>query len=356
MLNRKENPICKKECNSRLSQSCKALIPKENFQSTLDRIHETTSSGYFPDNFIVWHLKITNLCNFRCVYCKPSSTNRWNEYSEPYFGIRQKDSGILKSFQSIEDFKSKIDVHLDNVQDIYFSGGEPVLQEHYFWIMKELIRRKKTEDVSLSMATNLQLLGRSKTDFYDLFNQFKNKKVFASLDCNGKRGEFIRQGTAWDQIERNRETLLLKFSDIKIYTSSVISKLNVLAFPDFHKDWFNKGFLNADNVRYFFLSGPKAFNIRYFDQYTKSLIKDKYSEYYKWIESNLTENTDIYPNGYESPLEKINKLYEFLDAKNNLDTEHKSQQEFKEKVKFLENISNISFKEAFPELSHLSMS
>jgi len=51
----------------------------------------------------------------------------------------------------------------------------------------------------------------------------------------------------WKDIEVNRQKLF-EYPNIKFVAQSVISNLNLWSLPDFHYDWFSKGFLGKHNV------------------------------------------------------------------------------------------------------------
>jgi predicted transcriptional regulator len=50
-------------------------------------------------------------------------------------------------------------------------------------------------------------------------------------------------------------------------------------------DWYNKGYLNKDNLRYLILTSPKQFHVSVMPEKLKSVIKEKYEIYTEFLET-----------------------------------------------------------------------
>ena len=81
-----------------------------------------------------------------------------------------------------------------------------LMDEHYK--MLELLIEKNLTHVRLIYNTNFSELTYKKRDVLTMWKQFDSVSVGASLDGMGARGEYMRKGTVWNDIEDNRKRLL----------------------------------------------------------------------------------------------------------------------------------------------------
>jgi hypothetical protein len=119
----------------------------------------------------------------------------------------------------------------------------------------------------------------------------------------GPRAEYIRKGTKWDQIERNRERMLEKCPNTDFYVSSTISLYNVHHITDFHRDWVDRGLLKPQDWNINILQGPDRDRIDVLPKYYKDQIIDKINQHLKWLE--LLDPLGRATNGYKGILNFI---------------------------------------------------
>ena len=84
------------------------------------------------------------------------------------------------------------------------------MEEHYR-ILKKLDERKMYH-VRLKYNTNFSQMVFKKLDVMEIWNRFESVKIGASLDGMGKRGEYLRKGQSWEQVEENRKRIDAKNS------------------------------------------------------------------------------------------------------------------------------------------------
>jgi len=107
--------------------------------------------------------------------------------------------------------------------------------------------------------------------------------VGASLDAMGPRAEYIRKGTDWDQIERNREKMLEICPDVDFYISPTLSIMNALHLPDFHRDWVDRGFIRAQDLNVNILQDGVQYRIDIAPAEYKEILKEKYLAHLEWL-------------------------------------------------------------------------
>ena len=212
------------------------------------------------------------------------------------------------------------------------------MEEHYR-LLHELIKRGRT-DVRLIYNTNFSQLTYKKTNVLELWREFDSVSVGASLDGSGVRGEYIRKGTNWAQVERNREEMLRVCPRVDFYISPTLSIMNALHIPDFHKDWVNKGFIKPQDLMLNLLQDPIYYRIDVLPFQYKVNVQEKFIEHIAWLkpQDRLTRATV----GFESAVK-----FMMADDKINL------LLNFKNQTAHLDRIRNENILNAIPELGSL---
>ena len=296
---------------------------------------------------VYWDIRFSNLCNLKCRSCGHIFSSNWYDDQVKILEIEQgsaenwkiKNSRINFAGRTENDIWEQLEPQIDNLEQVYFAGGEPLIMEEHYHLLHELIKRGRT-DVRLIYNTNFSQLTYKKTNVLELWKEFKSVSVGASLDAMGARGEYIRKGTKWDQVERNREEMLHVCPKVDFYISPTLSIMNALHLPDFHRDWVNKGFLNPHDLNVNILQDPEYFRIDLLPHQYKVNVQEKYLEHIKWLKplDKLTRATI----GFESAIK-----FMMADDKTHL------LPQFFDRTKKLDTIRNENILDAIPELGYL---
>jgi hypothetical protein len=172
--------------------------------------------------------------------------------------------------------------HLDYVEQIYFAGGEPLMMEEHYRILDELERRGRF-DVRLIYNTNFTQTRLKDREVFDYWRKFTSVAVGASLDAMGPRAEYIRRGTRWDQVERNRRTMQEVCPGVDFYISPTLSILNAVHLPDFHRDWTEKGLIRAQDLNVNILQDPAYLRIDIATPEYKEQVCQLYRAHLDWL-------------------------------------------------------------------------
>jgi sulfatase maturation enzyme AslB (radical SAM superfamily) len=186
---------------------------------------------------------------------------------------------------------------------VYFAGGEPMMMEEHYRILKELVKREMF-DVKLIYNTNFSRLTLKDDNVLDLWRLFNNVSVGASLDGMSAHGEYIRKGTKWDQIVRNREEMIKRCPNTDFYVSSTVSLYNAMHVADFHRSWTEQGLVKAQDWNINILQGPDRDRIDVLPQIYKDQVTIKVKEHIEWLrpQDHLQRAT----SGYEGMLNFMN--------------------------------------------------
>ena len=172
--------------------------------------------------------------------------------------------------------------HIDYVEQIYFAGGEPLLMEEHYRILEELERRERF-DVRLIYNTNFTEVTLKDRSVFDYWRKFRSVAVGASLDAMGPRAEYIRKGTRWDQVVRNREQMLEICPEVDFYISPTLSIMNAWHLPEFHQDWVNRGLIRAQDLNVNILQDPAHYRIDIAPMKYKQRLRIKFEEHIEWL-------------------------------------------------------------------------
>jgi hypothetical protein len=154
--------------------------------------------------------------------------------------------------------------------------------------------------VRLVYNTNFSRLNLKDENVLDYWKLFNNVSIGASLDAMGPRAEYIRKGTKWDQIVRNREQMIEICPRVDFYVSSTVSIYNVLHVMDFHRDWVERGLIKAQDWNINILQGPDRYRIDVLPMEYKLLVKEKIEAHIEWLKPQDKLRRAIV--GYESIL------------------------------------------------------
>jgi MoaA/NifB/PqqE/SkfB family radical SAM enzyme len=282
--------------------------------------------------------RFNNLCNLSCRSCSHEASSSWHAPSVAMGLINKSTPVFLKAGRSNTDLYDQIFQQLDNLDRIYFAGGEPLIINDNYKILDELSNRGRY-DIELIYNTNMtqaHLKGRS---IFDAWKNFKNISIGASLDAEGPRGNYLRTGTVWkDVVEFRREMIRLR-PDIDFYVSCTTSLINVLHVPDFHRSWVEQGLIQPEQFNVSTLTYPNWLCINTAPEYLQKQIVEKYQLHLEWLKP--LDRTGRATFGFEGILEQLNNPVEF------------DPQLFWNNILPLDKYYNANLLDSFPELVDL---
>jgi len=308
----------------------------------ISRVHKTKEDGTYEDfHMTYWDIRFSNLCNLSCRSCGHIFSSSWYQDQTKLAGPDwAKQNTVLNiAGRNKDDMWQQLMPHLDYVEQIYFAGGEPLMMEEHYNILDELERRGRF-DVRLIYNTNFTHTKLKDREVFDYWRKFKSVAVGASLDAQGPRAEYIRKGTKWDQVERNRRTMIEQCPDVDFYISPTLSVLNAWHLPDFHRDWVEKGLIRAQDLNINILQDPAYLRIDMVTAEYKDQINAKYQDHLVWLRP--LDHLNRATVGFESAIN-------FMRATNNTHLLPK----FWNKMAELDNLRNESLLNTIPELTIL---
>lgn len=251
----------------------------------ITKVSETQPDGTL-DRFQMtyWDIRFSNLCNLRCRSCGHIFSSQWYQDQAKLAGGDWKSRNQVLNYagRTETDIWEQLLPHIDYVEQIYFAGGEPLLMEEHYNILEELERRERF-DVRLIYNTNFTEVKLKNRWVFDYWKKFDSVAVGASLDASGARGEYIRKGTDWDQVVRNREKMIETCPNVDFYISPTLSVMNALHLPDFHREWVERGLIKAQDLNVNILQDPAHYRIDIAPMEYKNQIKEKFETHLEWL-------------------------------------------------------------------------
>lgn len=237
-----------------------------------------------PFELTYWDIRFSNLCNLRCRSCGHIFSSQWYQDQAKLAGGDWKERNTVLNYagRTETDMWEQLEPHLDYVEQIYFAGGEPLLMEEHYRILDELERRGRF-DVRLIYNTNFTHTDLKGKSVFDYWKKFHSVAVGASLDGQGLRGEYIRKGTVWADVERNREQMLEICPKVDFYISPTLSILNADHLPDFHRNWVERGLIRAQDLNVNILQDPAHYRIDIARPEYKQRLLAKYQAHIEWL-------------------------------------------------------------------------
>ena len=257
----------------------------KHFGHYISRVQETQLDGHL-DRFEMtyWDIRFSNLCNLSCRSCGHIFSSSWYQDQAKLAGgdWAQKNRVLNYAGRTEIDMWEQLIPHLDYVEQIYFAGGEPLMMDEHYRILDELERRGRF-DVRLIYNTNFTHVKLKDRYVFDYWKKFKSVSVGASLDAMGVRGEYIRKGTNWDTVERNRRRMLDTCPEVDFYISPTLSIMNALHITDFHRTWTEQGLIRAQDLNVNILQDPAYYRIDIATLEYKEQIHEKFLDHLAWL-------------------------------------------------------------------------
>jgi radical SAM protein with 4Fe4S-binding SPASM domain len=204
----------------------------------IDKAVETTDNDGTNHDFKLnyWDFRFSNVCNLRCRMCGPELSSSWYEEQIKYYGGSSTPKALINmNDASKEDVMIYVDRFINDVEEIYFAGGEPFIMEEHYIILEKLIAAGNTK-CRIRYNTNFTSLKFKNWDLIELWKPFvkdniDNVRVFASLDAIEEVAEYARKGTKWPAVESNIKRL--HDNGMNVWTSTTVSIFNVFELPRF---------------------------------------------------------------------------------------------------------------------------
>ena len=233
------NGVRSKECDRCYRQEDAGLRSariEQNKKWAHIKIDNLNTAGTI-DNFepVYLDIRLNNICNLKCRMCSGYYSSSIAQEESELFGNTNSVNSSLR-LQQRKSALAEILGYLPFAEKIYFAGGEPLLTAEHYEILKILIECGNT-DLEIFYNTNFTTLQYRDISVIDLWKNFSNIEIGASLDATGQVAEYVRHGTKWKTIELNLELVKTHCPNVNFTVTSTVGLLNVASLIDLQKSW-----------------------------------------------------------------------------------------------------------------------
>jgi sulfatase maturation enzyme AslB (radical SAM superfamily) len=245
-----------------------------------DQVIINKNFGLWPSR---WNLKFGNICNLACWTCGESSSSVIAQHKRLIGILPVSFTDPNKEFnKNWPDLKKNIlksyDYH--DIVTLTLIGGEPIYNPSVLDFLSMLVKLNLSKRTRIEFHTNGTKINST------LFekNIWNYVCVFISLDAVGRKSEWLRYGSVWNDIDRN-----IKFYKSTVDYLQVHCTLSVLNINDLHKLDTYCNSLNL-NLKIYTLNNPSFMSLIQWPQ-NSSLIdiansNSKFDHYYQLIGKN----------------------------------------------------------------------
>ena len=271
-------------------------------------VKQTKEDGTVPVNVPYFDLRLGNLCQLKCIMCSPHDSSSWiKEWKLQYPQYKNdelvRDQGWNEEFDYtwykkgsfIESMKGQV----ENIQELYFAGGEPLLIPEHYKILEFLVEEGFAKDVNLRYNSNgLELPDK----LFELWQHFKEVRFNFSIDAYGQRNNYIRYPSQWEDVAKNLKRLDENTRDNTVINIACAVQLLNAGYIDELAEWkmdqgfskINPSMFGGGIIGTHLVYLPSYLNVRVLPQKAKLWVKDKLETFIDRQKFNLEFNQHPY--------------------------------------------------------------
>jgi sulfatase maturation enzyme AslB (radical SAM superfamily) len=209
-------------------------------------VHDAPS--YDVSKPVIKYLEMTfgNYCNLKCRTCNADLSSTWWEdentlvdsgkYPDRFYYIRTRTS---KTISIPFNWRPEDFVH---VEEIKFTGGEPMIHPDFLRLMDMLIDLDVAKNIKLDVFTNCSWIPGEK--YLSKLSKFRKVLLSLSVDGVGEVNDYIRHPSKWETVDQ-AVTTWLKLEDdnrsnVHVAWNPTINIYNILQIKTMIDWWFKK--------------------------------------------------------------------------------------------------------------------
>ena len=319
-----------------------------NWKHRIDRAIETTDADGYSHDFRLnyWDFRFSNVCNLKCRMCGPELSSSWYQDQIQMFGQATTERALIHvNDVSVKNINEYVDQFIDQVEEIYFAGGEPLMMDEHYHILEKLLEIGNT-NCRIRYNTNFTKLKFKKWDVVPMWRTFAdinphNVRIVASLDAVDDVIEYVRTGTKWKVVDENIRRVLDQ--GLMIRTSSTINLFNVYYIPEFVDRMLAYGLpfenIEMNNI----LTFPDYYHMNILPDDIKVKVIEKHEQHLRQLSETQSEECVEYFRGVYD----VFKVYLYQEP--GRDLEH-LRRDFKSLTLKKDRFRKTKFVDTFPLL------
>lgn len=245
-------------------------------------------------------LRFGNKCNLKCRMCGPTESNLWYDDYAAVWGTREYDDSFGKvrlvesesgkliadtnrySWYESEKFWEYMASSAADIVHVHTAGGEPTLIDEQYSFLERCVSSGISRNLVIEYNSNVTKIPDKS---WDLWRNFREVRIGASIDGVGRVNDYIRHPSRWDLIERNLRRLD-EDSGINfiVWIASTVQVYNIYYLPEMLEFFMRAKFtrIGMDDINplinFHPLYGPKWLSCRILPRGTKERISSRFAE------------------------------------------------------------------------------
>lgn len=271
-------------------------------------IASTHEDGTVPVKIPYFDLRPGNMCNLKCVMCSPHDSSSWikdwklqyDRYTDPQLKADQGwdasfDYTWYKKGSFIESMKSQA----ENIRELYFAGGEPLMIPEHFSILKYMVDTGNAKHIRIRYNTNGTFINE---DLINIWSHFDEVRVNFSIDAYGEKNDFIRYPCKWQEIEENLRRFDEDTTDnVVVNIATAVQALNVMYLDELAEWKINSNFKKVNLQPYgagliglHLVYFPSYLNIKVLPQNIKNVVEKRITNFIQKMSNDDHFNNSLY--------------------------------------------------------------
>ncbi len=387
MLNGIQTPECDYcwRIENQNQQHISDRVYKSSYSWALPYINDIVESGDGKDITPTYmEVAFDSTCNFKCVYCSPESSSRWQEEIRKHGDIKQTEYNLhnldwLKSVGKLPIHHTEHNPYIDafwkwwptlytKLNTFRITGGEPLLSKHT-WRLFDYVENNPNKNLVLAVNTNLNVPDNKVDKMIDSINRMspnlKYFDVYTSLENTGEQAEYTREGMNYKEFIENCYKVLDNTPDstrLHIMTTiNITSAPSFLEFLEKIREMRLKYYTKMHDFRvrthFSYLRFPRTLMLSLLSKEDKDRYGKEWLNYiHKWKLTKVTDADRIFhglpplETFYHEEVDQIERLIEFMQTDKQPDIVYDDMRSY---IRQLDSRRGRDFNKTFPTLTYL---
>ena len=268
------------------------MVAQRNPDFDKEIMTHTDEDGRYDGAPSVQQITLGNICTNQCNMCSPWNSSALNKvfkkvhtnlnlpYDEKWFDP-EKYKWVMDDQYWVEKMYPK----LHYTDALALSGGEPLIIDRFEKILEYCADNNLARDIELHFHTNTAQLPSEHTQV--LLKEFKHVLINASIDDIGKRNEYIRYPTSWEQTQKFIDWGESTGDNIDLDVYVTVQNMNINYLPEIQDYWFSRDLKKFNKnfggfIHTYLCHFPERLSSRILPIEQKKAIKDKIND---WLDS-----------------------------------------------------------------------
>ena len=357
---------CKSEEDAGIAS--RRLNELDQWQFSLqDALECTSDDGSINLETKYFDLRFGNICNLACRMCGPTDSHSWyEEWTEfnktdgfedthGYVKLVKNDNGRWMSDQyswhESKKFWEQMEYKIPFIEHVYMAGGEPLIISQHTYFLERCIELNRADKIVLEYNTNITVLPAR---VLELWKQFKQVRIGASVDGFGEMQEYQRWPIKWTHTLKNLQkldTIARENTNILPHIALTVTAYNAFHLPEFiwwklMDSKFQKinSMARRPVITHHMAHKPYKMSVQMYPESIRNKLTKSYDSWIKkFNDSTLPDNVK------EASVNILKSVLMFMQLENHSEV----IKEFVDLTVYLDNKRNQDIKALVPELGEL---